>query len=67
MTVNHGGRLQPDYFRSYLSLIVNSRQCTVDCAEEFMLATFFQGNPEKFGFESYESFQIAVQSLREET
>ena len=66
MTVNHGGRLQPDYFRSYLSLIMSSRQCTVECAREFMLKTFFQDDPEKFGPESYENFQLAVQSSSEE-
>ncbi|MCP2036523.1 hypothetical protein L1279_003566 [Planomicrobium sp. HSC-17F08] len=66
MTVNHGGRLQPDYFRSYLFLVMNSRQCTVECARDFVLTTFFQGNPEMFGPESYESFQIAVKSLSKE-
>lgn len=66
MTINHGGCLQPDYFRSYLSLVMNSQECDVDCAREFMLETFFQGNPEMFGPESYESFQVAVKSLSKE-
>lgn len=66
MTINHGGCLQPDYFRSYLSLVMNSQECDVDCARDFMLATFFQGDPEKFGPESYENFQLAVQSSSEE-
>lgn len=66
MTVNHGGRLQPDYFRSYLSLVMNSRECNIECARDFMLKTFFQSNPEKFGPESYASFQVAVESLSHE-
>lgn len=66
MTVNHGGRLQPNYFRSYLSLVMNSHECTVDCARDFMLKIFFHSNSDKFGPESYENFQVAVQSLSEE-
>lgn len=31
-----------------------------------MLKTFFHGDSEKFGPESYENFQIAVQSLNKE-
>lgn len=66
MTVNHGGRLQPDYFRSYLSLVMNSHDCNIECARDFMLKTFFQGEPEKYGPESFKSFQLAVKSLRKE-
>ena len=66
MTVNHGGRLQPDYFRSYLSLVMSSQGGDIECARNFMLKTFFHGDPEKFGPESYESFLVAVQSLSEE-
>ena len=67
MTANHGGRLQPDYFRSYLSLVMTSRGCNIECARNFVLETFFHGDPERFGPESYESFLVAVQSLSEET
>ncbi|MGI2326745.1 hypothetical protein [Planococcus sp. YIM B11945] len=67
MTVNHGGRLQPDYFRSYLLLIMSSQDCSINCASDFMLKTFFHGNPKKFGLESYKSFQIAVQSFNKES
>ena len=66
MTVNHGGRLQPDYFRSYLSLVMNSRDCSLPGARDYMVKNFFRGNPEKYGTESYISFLSAVSSFDKE-
>jgi hypothetical protein len=63
MTVNHGGRLQPEYFRFYLSLVMSSRDCHIDCARDYMLEAFFHGSPDRFGPSTYESFLAAVQAL----
>ncbi|AUD14347.1 hypothetical protein CW734_12760 [Planococcus sp. MB-3u-03] len=40
MTVNHGGRLQPMYFKSYLTLIMSSHECSLDCAKDYTINTF---------------------------
>lgn len=64
MTVNHGGRLQPAYFKSYLTLIMSSRECSLDCAKEYTINTFFRGNPELYGGDSCNSFKEAVNSMR---
>ncbi len=65
MTVNHGGRLQPDYFRSYLALVMSTRDCSLPCARDYMVENFFHGNPEKYGAASYTSFLKAVASFDE--
>lgn len=63
MTVNHGGRLQPEYFKSYLTLIMSSHECDLDCARNFTINTFFNGNPEVYGPYSRKSFEEAVASM----
>lgn len=64
MTVNHGGRLQPEYFESYLTLIMSSRECSLDCAKDYTINTFFRGDPELYGPGSRNSFEEAVDSMR---
>lgn len=63
MTVNHGGTLTEEYFRAYLSLVMNSRNYTLAKAKEFMLETFFKGSLSEFGPISYASYIKAVKSL----
>lgn len=64
MTVNHGGRLQPMYFKSYLTLIMPSHECSLDCAKDYTINTFFRGNPEFYGPDSRTSFEEAVTAMR---
>ncbi|TWT26376.1 hypothetical protein [Planomicrobium sp. CPCC 101110] len=66
MTVNHGGNLKPDYFRSYLSLVMDSRNCNLKQAENYMLKTFFKNNRNQYGSSTYGSFMAAINSLKKE-
>lgn len=63
MTVNHGGNLSEEYFSAYLSLVMNSRNCTLENAKDFMVKTFFKGNLSSFGPVSYASFINALKSM----
>ncbi len=63
MTVNHGGNLTEEYFRAYLSLVMSSRNYTLEKAKDFMLETFFKGNLATFGPITYASYINAVKSL----
>ncbi|WP_025784588.1 hypothetical protein [Sporosarcina sp. D27] len=63
MTVNHGGNLSEEYFRAYLSLVMNSRNYNLEKAKEFMLETFFKGNLSSFGPVSYASYINTVNSM----
>ncbi|MBT2581609.1 hypothetical protein [Planococcus sp. ISL-109] len=65
MTVNRGSRLKPAYFKSYLSLIMSTHECDLDCARQHTIETFFKGDPEYYGAVSRDSFEEAVESLRE--
>lgn len=64
VTVNHGGRLRPEYFKSYLMLIMSSHECSLDCAKDFTIKNFFHGDSDFFGPESRSSFEEALSSLR---
>ena len=63
MTVNHGGNLTEESFHAYLSLVMNSRNYTLEKAGDFMLETFFKGNLATYGPVSYVSYIKAVKSL----
>lgn len=63
MTVNHGGFLTEEYFRAYLSLVMNSRNCTLETAKDFMVTTFFKGDLSFFVPVSYASFINAFKSM----
>lgn len=63
MTVNHGRRLQPEYFQSYLSLVMNARSCDLACVKDYMLKNFFRGDSDKYGSVSRENFTAAIKSF----
>lgn len=63
MIVNSGGNLSEDYFRAYLSLVMNARSCSLEDAKDIMFETFFRGNLASFGQISYSSYINAVTSL----
>lgn len=56
MVVNNGGNLSVAYFMAYLNLIIQAKQCSAVCAQQYMLEKFFKGNPDHFGPVTYEAF-----------
>jgi hypothetical protein len=65
MVVNRGGNLSKAYFMAYLNLIMQAKECTVSCAQQYMLDQFFKGNANHFGQVSYQSFMQAVEDILE--
>jgi len=63
MVVNSGGNLSEEYFRAYLSLVMNARSCSLEDAKDIMFKTFFQGNFASFGPITYSSYINAVTAL----
>ncbi|MEB2279496.1 hypothetical protein LAV73_05685 [Lysinibacillus xylanilyticus] len=49
MTVNHASVLTKEYFISYLTLIMTSREYTLAQAKLFALDFFFKGDIERYG------------------
>lgn len=65
MIVNHGGNLRVEYFISYIKLIINARNCTLDQAKEITMSIFFKNNKERYGKETYNRFLDAYKILKE--
>ncbi|MEK4486329.1 hypothetical protein MHH81_12175 [Psychrobacillus sp. FSL H8-0484] len=63
MTVNNGGKLSTEYFVSYLKLIMNARNCSLETARTFMFDQFFKGNKDTFGTYSYSNFLKAFEGF----
>ena len=63
MTVKQGGNLTQEYFRAYVSLVMNSRNYTLEKAKHFMVERFLTGNPTTFGPITDASYINAVKVL----
>lgn len=63
MVVNKGGNLSVGYFIAYMNLIMQAKQCSIICAQQYTLEKFFKGNPDHFGPVTYESFIKATGEL----
>lgn len=65
MVINNGGNLSKEYFIAYLSLIMNSRQCTIEKAKEITFERLFKNDKKTLGSISFESFINAYEELKE--
>ncbi|MET3656249.1 MULTISPECIES: hypothetical protein [Sporosarcina] len=63
MTINHGGNLTEEYFRAYVSLVMNSRNYTLEKEKHFMVESFLTGNPTTYGPITGASYINAVKVL----
>ncbi|MGD6802940.1 hypothetical protein [Rossellomorea aquimaris] len=63
MTVNHSGKLTKEYFISYLTLVMNSKGCTLQQAKDITFHKFFKGNFQMYGEDTYNAFLEAVSIL----
>jgi len=52
-----------DYFKTYLSLVMEHRDYTLQEAIDFMLASYFYNNIELYGVKPREQFELAIQQL----
>lgn len=64
MLLNRGGALSADYFASYMKLIMNTRECSLNEAKDMTFQRLFRGQVDTLGAESYQKFIIAYESLR---
>jgi hypothetical protein len=65
MTVNHASTLGKAYFLSYLNLIINSRNCSLEQAKKLAIELFFHNNTEQYGKQTFERFLDAYNELAE--
>ncbi|TQR39903.1 hypothetical protein C7Y47_02280 [Lysinibacillus sphaericus] len=52
-----------DYFKTYLTLIMEHREYTLHEAVDFMVETYFCNNIELYGLKPKQQFELAIQQL----
>lgn len=65
MVINHAGNLKNEYFLSYMKLIMNTRQCSLEQAKKYTIENFFGLNTDSLGKQTYENFLRAYQELKQ--
>lgn len=65
MTVNHASVLTKEYFISYLTLIMKSREFTLAEASSFAIEFFFKGDTEIYGSSTWSQFEMAIKEIAE--
>ncbi|MFB7155725.1 hypothetical protein [Lysinibacillus sp. NPDC056232] len=63
VTVNHASVLTKEYFISYLTLIMKSREYTLPQAELFAYDFFFKGDKERYGDSTWFQFEKATKEI----
>lgn len=66
MITKNAGKLSKAYFKSYLNLVMSTRNFTVDEAKWFAFEELFQSDEMKNGEETYEKFMQAYAELLDE-
>ncbi|WP_230874991.1 hypothetical protein [Lysinibacillus cavernae] len=61
--MKHANVQNADYFKTYLSLIMEHREFTLQEAIDFMVASYFYNNIELYGVKPKEQFELAIQQL----
>ncbi|WHX25123.1 hypothetical protein [Virgibacillus halodenitrificans] len=64
MTVNHGGTLTQDYFKSYIKLIITANECSSEEAKNIAFKQLFGEDENRFGQETYKNFLLAYKELK---
>ncbi|BDH63579.1 hypothetical protein CD30_15200 [Ureibacillus massiliensis 4400831 = CIP 108448 = CCUG 49529] len=64
MTVNHSSTLTIEYFQSYIQLVMNSRELSLEEATQFIDQFFFSGDLLVYGTETKNNFELAINSFK---
>lgn len=63
MILNRGGALSKEYFAAYMTLVMNTRECSVSEAKEVAFQRLFKNNADTLGRESYDKFLLAYEGM----
>ncbi len=63
--INHGGALRKEYFASYMNLIINAMECSVQKARDITFQRLFRNNTKALGETSYKEFLFAYEELQQ--
>lgn len=65
MVINRAGVLSKEYFISYIELVMNTRDCTLQQAKDIVFKRIFNGDIGRLGESSYQAFLSAYKRLSE--
>ncbi|WP_223556128.1 hypothetical protein [Lysinibacillus sphaericus] len=61
--IKHAKVQNADYFKTYLTLVMDHREFTLQEAIDFMVGSYFCNNIELYGEKPKQQFEIAIQQL----
>ncbi|MFF2795095.1 hypothetical protein [Lysinibacillus xylanilyticus] len=61
--IKHAKVQNADYFKTYLTLVMEHREYTLQEAVDFMVASYFCNNIELYGLKPKQQFEKAIQQL----
>lgn len=59
----HSNLQNADYFKTYLTLVMDHRELSLQEAVDFMIQSYFSSNVELYGVKSKQQFELAIQQL----
>ena len=59
----HSNLQNADYFKTYLTLVMDHRELSLQEAVDFMIQSYFSNNVELYGVKSKQQFELAIQQL----
>jgi hypothetical protein len=66
MITKNAGKLSKAYFKSYMQLVMSSRDFSLEKARSFAFEELFQGDEMKNGEETFQKFTQAYEELSQE-
>ncbi|WP_377889985.1 hypothetical protein [Alkalihalobacillus sp. R86527] len=64
MITKNAGKLSKSYFISYLNLVMDAREVTLDEAKTFAFKELFDNDQETYGMGTYGEFEKAYHELK---
>ncbi|QPQ33317.1 hypothetical protein JNUCC51_19920 [Lysinibacillus sp. JNUCC 51] len=61
--MKHAKVQNADYFKTYLTLVMENREYTLQEAVDFMVESYFCNNIELYGLKPKQQFEKAIQQL----
>ncbi|WP_337989451.1 hypothetical protein [Lysinibacillus sp. JNUCC 51] len=61
--IKHAKVQNADYFKTYLTLVMENREYTLQEAVDFMVESYFCNNIELYGLKPKQQFEKAIQQL----
>lgn len=61
--IKHAKVQNADYFKTYLTLIMDHRELSLQEAIDFMMTSYFFNNIELYGKKTRQQFELAIEQL----